>query len=251
MNEIKNYNDIKKEISVFSKNVRVVFVVKKQKFRSILDFLKEFYEHHEMNILLGENYVNEAKALQNYLRRNLDEKIFDSLEWHLIGPLQNSNINKALKIFDVIQAVNSYEKAFEINKRAERLFSGRKLVDVYLQVNIGREDNKSGIEPEFDLIKAECLKISELEHVNLRGLMCIEPFFEENREENSREYFRKMKEFFDRLNEAEGIDLDILSMGMTDTYKSAVKEGSNMVRIGRKIFGERAGNIFTRKKNME
>lgn len=236
MDSFEKFKRIREEINLSDNNI--VFVVKRQSFDKILGFLnKYFQENSNKRIILGENYVNEAKKLKEYLKENLDKEYLNNIEWHLIGPLQKSNINKALRIFDVIQTVDSYELAEEINKKIQ-LNNPERKVDVYLQINIGHEEKKSGVKPEYDLIRKECLKISGLKQVNLRGLMCIEPFFKENQKENSREYFRKMKEIFDRLNK-EGIGLEVLSMGMSNTYKTAIEEGSNMVRVGRVVFGER------------
>jgi len=240
MKKIKNFEEIEKEISdlTYYEKPEFVFVVKKQSFRKIKDFLEKYDELYlPERILVGENYVNEARKLEDYLEKNLNKEIRDKIEWHLIGPLQKSNINKALKIFNTIQTIDSYETAKEINDKIKRNFS-EKEIEVYLQINIGKEEEKSGIFLEIDLIKKECLKISELENLNLKGLMCIEPFFEKNQEENSREYFSKMKEIFDSLN-YEGFGLKVLSMGMSNTYKTAIQEGGNMVRLGRSIFGER------------
>lgn len=237
MYEIKNIKEVENEIASFNKEVKIVFVVKKQPFEKIKEFLEKYNElGFSEKIIIGENHVNEAKKLKKYLEENLSLELKDKVEWHLIGSLQKSNINRALRIFSVIQTVDSYELAREINKKIED--NNHNIKDVYLQINIGQEVAKSGIKPSFDLIKKECLKISELENLNLRGLMCIEPLFKENQKENSRNYFRKMKEIFDDLNK-EGVGLDVLSMGMSNTYKTAIEEGSNMIRLGRKIFGER------------
>jgi len=175
---------------------------------------------------IGENYVREAQEKH----RELGGDAF-KLRWHLIGHLQRNKVKSALEVFDVIQAVDSVKLAEEINKRAE------KPVTVYVEVNSGGEETKSGVSP--DEIKNLISDISGMENLRVEGLMTIEPY--SGNPEESRVYFREMKRLFDETRNLKipNAELKTLSMGMSSSYREAVEEGSNMVRIGTKIFGER------------
>jgi len=178
---------------------------------------------------LGYNHVQEALAVFDRLVSLYGEETARGLALHLIGPLQKNKIRKALSLFTMIETVESFEKAVHIDKRAVHP------VDVLLQVNIGGEESKSGVDPAAVTETAE--KILTLPRVRLRGLMTIEPY-RENPEE-SRPYFKRMKVFFEELRERFGPGIEHLSMGMTHNYPVAVEEGATIVRIGTGIFGPR------------
>ena len=180
---------------------------------------------------LGENYVQEG------------EKMFDALgnkaykpRWHMIGSLQKNKINKALRIFDTVQTVHSGEQAAAIDKRAQAV--GKK-IGIFIEINIGEESAKSGITAEYEAVKSLAEDISKLTNLNLEGLMTMGPFYGDP--EALRPYFRKTKEIFDKLKALNLPDTNLkyLSMGMSDSYKIAIEEGSNMIRLGTIIFGQR------------
>ncbi|MBU4284100.1 MAG: YggS family pyridoxal phosphate-dependent enzyme, partial [Nanoarchaeota archaeon] len=181
---------------------------------------------------LGENYVQEAQEMHEQLG-----EIAKKVKWHMIGNLQTNKINKVIPIFDVIQTVESYEKAQDIDKRVEK--AGKSVMPVYIEINIGEEVQKAGIKPEYEVIENLVKQISGLSHLSLEGLMTMGPRFGDP--ENSRQYFRRTKEIFDKIKALNlpNVSMKTLSMGMTNSYKVAVEEGSNMVRIGTVIFGER------------
>ena len=177
--------------------------------------------------IIGENRVQEFEEKADRLL---------SCEKHMIGHLQTNKVKKAVEYFDVIQSVDSLKVAQEIDKRAE---DARKIQDIFLQVNIGDEPQKSGF--KIDGIRQEITEISLLKNVRVTGMMCIPPYVPP---EQARPYFRKMKALFDELKaETQGkfdnIDLKKLSMGMSGDYRVAIEEGATMVRIGSAIFGER------------
>jgi len=176
--------------------------------------------------IVGENYVQEADRKRQHLGAKTRR-----VQWHMIGRLQKNKINKALSVFDVIQSVDSVALARAIDKRAGRV------VPVYIEVNIGGEASKSGIEPEG--VTALARQICELPNLRLEGLMTMEPYFEDP--ERARPYFRRMNELFGELRQAKlpGAALSVLSMGMTNSYRVAIEEGANMIRIGTAIFGPR------------
>ena len=166
---------------------------------------------------VGENRVQEARDKQPLVR--------GSARWHLIGHLQTNKAKDAVRLFDVIQTVDSVALAEKIARAAS---SAGKVQDVLLEVNIGNEPQKSGAVPAdvATLVKG----VGALDALRLRGLMAIPPAGEP---EETRRWFRELRAMRDTLGLAE------LSMGMTDDFEVAIEEGATIVRVGRAIFGER------------
>jgi len=176
--------------------------------------------------ILGENYVQEAEEAY--------EVVGNKAEWHFIGRLQKNKVKKAVKLFDMIETVDSLELAREIDKRCAQI---GKAMPVLVEINSGHEEQKSGVFPE----KTEQLirNISGLNNIRVMGLMTMGPRF--GNPEDSRPYFVETKRIFERIKKLNlpNIQMRYLSMGMTNSYKIALDEGANIVRIGSKIFGER------------
>ncbi|MEE8637681.1 MAG: YggS family pyridoxal phosphate-dependent enzyme [Candidatus Margulisiibacteriota bacterium] len=176
--------------------------------------------------MVGENYVQEA--LKKY------EVIGSKVKWHFIGHLQKNKVKKAVEIFDLIETVDSYEIAQGIDKRCNQI---GKVMPVLIEINSGREKQKFGVLPE----EAEALIriISELKNVKVHGLMTMGPFTGDP--EDARPYFVATRKVFEEIKALDlpGVEMKCLSMGMTNSYKIAIEEGANLVRIGTKIFGER------------
>jgi len=186
---------------------------------------------------IGQNYVQEAGQIYTALRKKAAK-----VRWHMIGHLQTNKINKALSIFDVIQTVDSLEKAAAINKRVER--ARRHVMPIFIEINIGSEDSKAGIkadehEPFESYMEDLVGDMSRFEHLRVEGLMTMGPRF--GNPENVRPYFRRTRMIFEKIKTLDlaNVDMKYLSMGMTNSYKVAIEEGSNMIRIGTAIFGER------------
>ncbi len=223
MSIAENYKKIRKEIPG---HITLVVAAKQRTKEEI----EELIEAGATDI--GENYVQEAQEMYGLLGEKAKK-----VKWHMIGYLQTNKINKVIPIFDVIQTVESYEKAQAIDKRVEA--AGKTIIPVYIEINIGEEIQKAGIKPEYEVIENLVKQISSLSHLSLEGLMTMGPRFGDP--ENSRPYFRKTKEIFDKIKTLNlpNVSMKTLSMGMTNSYKVAIEEGSNMVRIGTAIFGER------------
>ena len=162
---------------------------------------------------IGENRVQEAAEKFQTLDRQVTR--------HLIGHLQTNKVKAAVKLFDVIQSVDSEHLATAIDKAAKSI---GKVQDVLIQVNAAREPQKSGVMLED--LDALIKFVDAAKNLRLRG------------PEECRPLFRKMRKLFDELKPARE-DFDFLSMGMTHDYKIAVSEGANVVRVGTAIFGER------------
>ena len=166
---------------------------------------------------VGENRVQEARD-----KRPL---VHGSVRWHLIGHLQSNKAKDAVRLFDVIESVDSLELAEKLAKAAA---AAGKRQELLVQINVGNEPQKSGIATaEADAIVK---KIVALDSVDVRGLMAIPPAVEP---EDARPFFRELRAMRDTLGLRE------LSMGMSEDFEIAIEEGSTMVRVGRAIFGSR------------
>lgn len=179
--------------------------------------------------IIGENYVQEARKLQV----ELGEKA-KKVQWHMIGHLQRNKVKDAVKLFDMIETVDSVALAQEIDKRSAAL---GKVMPILIEINSGREPQKTGVLPEatLPLIK----KISSLPNIKIMGLMTMGPFLGDP--EEARPYFVETRKLFEQLKALNlpAIEPKYLSMGMTNSYKVAIEEGSNIIRLGTAIFGER------------
>jgi len=175
---------------------------------------------------VGENRIQEAAGKY--------AELGDLPEWHLIGHLQTNKVHLAVPIFYLIHSVDSERLAIEINRAAGKI---GKRQNILLQVNVAGEETKYGIGPEQAIELA--WKISGFEHLCLRGLMTIAPFYDDK--EKTRPIFRKLYEIFSALRNSAPPNtfIDSLSMGMTNDYVVAVEEGANIVRVGTGIFGTR------------
>ena len=166
----------------------------------------------------GENFVQEAETrIQALGGRRPGET------WHFIGHLQSNKAASALRLFDIIQSVDSLLLAEHLSRRATSP------VSVLLEVNVAAEASKFGFPPAE--APEAIMRVKELSNLQLIGLMTVAPALRD--QENVRPVFRELR----RL--AESHSLPELSMGMTDDYETAIEEGATIVRIGRAIFGER------------
>ena len=220
MTDIDIWNNIKDIRKALPEYVKLVAAAKTRSLEEVKAAIGAGIE------IIGENYIQEAEEIFPV--------IGNKVRWHFIGHLQKNKVKKAVQIFDVIETIDSFSLAKEIDKRCASL---DKVMDVFIEVNSGREVQKFGILPEeaLGLVK----QVASLEHIKVKGVMTMGPYSGDP--EDARPYFKETKKVFDQIKGAsvEGIDLIYLSMGMTNSYKVAVEEGANMVRIGTKIFGER------------
>ncbi len=176
--------------------------------------------------VIGENYVQEA--LLAY------EQVTRAARWHFIGHLQTNKVRKIVEIFDMIQTVDSLRLAREIDKRCRAI---GKVMPILIEVNSGREPQKGGVLPEeaVELIG----EAASLPNLRIEGLMTMGPLTGDP--ELARPYFVETRKLFEETAELgiPGVEMKVLSMGMTNSYRVAIEEGSNLVRIGTKIFGPR------------
>jgi len=176
--------------------------------------------------IIGENYVQEAQAAF--------AAVGNKVKWHMIGHLQRNKVKQAVDIFDAIETVDSLRLASEIDRRCALI--GRTM-SVLIEINSGREPQKAGVLPEDteDLLRA----LAPFEHVTVEGLMTMGPRFGDP--EEARPYFKETKRLFDRMQglQLANVEMRHLSMGMSNSYKVAIEEGADMIRVGTGLFGVR------------
>jgi len=175
---------------------------------------------------LGENKVQEI--LEKY------DAMGEDVCWHLIGHLQTNKVKYIIDKVKMIHSVDSIKLAEEINKRAKQ---SNIIMDILVEVNIADEQSKFGISPKETLsfIKS----IAFLDNIRIKGLMTVAPFVD-NPEEN-RDCFRRMKQLLVDINaeKIDNVNMDVLSMGMSNDFEVAIEEGATIVRVGTNIFGKR------------
>ena len=180
----------------------------------------------------GENYVQEAlDKIHSITKKQIRNKI----SFHFIGKLQSNKAGKAAELFDVIETIDSVKLARALEKHLSIL---NKTLTAYLQVNIGREKQKSGIMPED--CEQLLQELSQFKHLNIVGLMTMPPYFDDP--EDVRPYFRQLRQLSEKLpaNGLLGQHASVeLSMGMSGDFEVAIEEGATVVRVGTAIFGSR------------
>ncbi len=212
--------NVKKIMSELPKGVLLVAAAKTRTSEEILEAIEAGVQ------IIGENYVQEAEKAFGI--------IGNRAKWHMIGHLQTNKTKKAVRIFDMIETIDSVKIAKAIDKECKKL---GKVMPVLIEVNSAEESQKAGVMPDdvISFIK----DISHLENIKIEGLMTMGPFVDDP--EELRPYFRRTKELFEKIRDMDipNVEMKYLSMGMSDSYRVAIEEGANMVRIGTKIFGPR------------
>ncbi|MCK4360045.1 MAG: YggS family pyridoxal phosphate-dependent enzyme [Candidatus Cloacimonetes bacterium] len=218
MNDIKR--NLEKILSEIPEGVELVAAAKSRTAEEVLQAIAAGIR------IVGENYVQESLKII--------EKVGPKARWHFIGHLQTNKVKYVVPVYDLIETVDSIKLAKEIDKHAKKY---NKIMSILIEINSGREPQKFGIMPEDTekLIK----EISTLSNLKIMGLMTMGPFTGDS--ELARPYFIETKKIFNRIATAKipNVEMKYLSMGMSNSYKIAIEEGANMVRIGTKIFGER------------
>ena len=209
---IKNLNIISSEIDLKKKKSKIIAVSKTFPINSILPLIKYGHIHY------GENKVQEAKEKWAPIKND-----YKHVKPHLVGKLQSNKVKYVLPLFDYIHSLDSLKLAEKISVEQEKKnFKPQ----IFVQVNIGKEEQKNGVLVEdLEEFLNSCKHNYDL---NIIGLMCLPP-----NDGNSYQYFSEMK----KLNEKN--DLKELSMGMSEDYIAAIENGSTFIRVGSKIFGER------------
>jgi len=213
--------NVKLILSELPEGVELVAAAKTRRPGEILEAIESGVD------IIGENYLQEMESAYRVIGRKA--------KWHFIGSLQKNKVGKAVRLFDMIETVDSLEIAGEIDKRCAQI---GKAMPVLIEINSGRESQKTGVFPEDvdEMVK----EILSYQNMKVAGLMTMGPMWGDP--EDSRPYFRETKRLFDRIKSLSlpGVEMRYLSMGMTNSYRVAIEEGANIVRIGTKVFGERS-----------
>lgn len=220
----KNYFDIVKELG---ENITLVAVSKTKPVEAI----KELYDLGHRDF--GENYVQELVEKHEQLPKDI--------RWHFIGHLQSNKVKYIAPFVHLIHGIDSFKLLKEVDKQAKKL---NRVIDVLIQVHIAQEETKFGLDENelHELLNTNSSELFELKNVRICGLMGMASFTEEK--EKVRNEFKYLKTLFDKHAKPQtpNFELRTLSMGMSGDYILAIEEGSNMVRIGSLIFGERIHN---------
>ena len=210
-NVVKNFDLVKEEIRNF-KNANIVAVSKTFPISHILPLINHGHQH------FGENKVQEAQEKWTSFKND-----FPNLKLHLIGKLQTNKVKFALPLFDYIHSLDSLKLAEKISLEQEKKNFKPK---IFIQINLGKESQKSGIdEDQLKIFYEKCIKELKL---NIIGIMCLPPI-----DQDPTPFFKKMQNLSERFN------LKEISMGMSNDYLTALKFKSTYIRIGSKIFGSR------------
>ena len=189
---------------------------------------KEVEKLEECGVMIyGENKVQEMCEKMEILPKDI--------HWHMIGHLQTNKVKYIVGKTALIHSVDSLHLAKEIEKQAAK---NNVIVPILIEVNIAEEESKFGIHKEETI--ALVREVAQMQHVHIRGLMTIAPYVE-NPEDN-RPYFKGIRQLSVDIKQEniDNVDMDVLSMGMTGDYQTAIEEGATMVRVGTGIFGTRA-----------
>jgi hypothetical protein len=184
--------------------------------------------------VFGENRVQEFEGKAPALNGLADAK------WHLIGHLQTNKAKKAAELFHSIDSVDSLRLADKLNQAAQQT---GKILEALIEIKVGEEENKSGIPGDSPELEEMLHGIQQMAHLQVRGLMTIPPFAEDP--ESARSYFRSLRQLRDTLaaRKLPGVQMDVLSMGMSHDFEVAIEEGSTCVRVGTAIFGARPNKL--------
>jgi pyridoxal phosphate enzyme (YggS family) len=216
-----NYNKILDVLKPL--HINLVAVSKIQPVQAI----KELYQFGQKDF--GENYVQELVEKQTQLPADI--------RWHFIGHLQTNKVKLIAPFIYLVQGVDSFKLLKEINKEAKK---NNRIIKILLQVHIAKEETKFGLDENelADLLNNQ-LTNEPLHHINIVGLMGMASFIDDM--DKVRKEFKHLKTLYDKHSRLSTVNLQLqtLSMGMSSDYKLAIEEGSNMVRIGSLIFGER------------
>jgi len=216
------YFEIVKEVNEFNSTLVAVSKTKP------VEAIKELYEAGHRDF--GENYVQELVEKQ--------EQLPGDIRWHFIGHLQSNKVKYIAPFIHLVHGIDSFKLLKEVDKQAKK---NNRIINVLLQVHIAQEETKFGLDENelHELVHTNSGELHELKNISIRGLMGMASFTDDR--EKTRREFRHLKTMFDKYAKPgmQNLKFEILSMGMSSDYSIAIEEGSNMVRIGSLIFGER------------
>jgi|TARA_B110000037_G_scaffold58006_1_gene70744 PLP dependent protein len=211
-NVVTKLISIQKEIQEKNNKTKVIAVSKTFKIEDIIPLIN--HGHRDF----GENKIQEAVQKWTSVKEN-----YSDINLHMIGKIQSNKVKLILPLFEYVHSLDSAKLAEKISEEQKKY---KKNIKIFIQVNIGNEEQKSGISPnDVEVFKNKC--VNEL-NLNVIGLMCLPP-----KDTESSIYFKEMNYLLKKIN------LKELSMGMSNDYLSAIEYNSSYVRVGSKIFGNR------------
>ena len=228
MKILSNYSSLKEKIKEVCESVgrdpdeiTIVAVSKTFPFTRIIEL------NSVGHVDFGENKIREMR--DKYY--NISFQYSGKINWHMVGHLQSNKVKDIIAFIHLIHSVDTFNLAEVIDSTAKRI---NRKIDILVQVNTSNEEQKYGVLPEE--AESLCKQISLLENINVKGLMTIARLTDDRDE--IRRSFRTLRELFDKMK-SDFSDFKYLSMGMTNDFDIAIEEGSNMLRIGSAIFGDR------------
>jgi hypothetical protein len=213
-------NNVKKLLKETPSDITIVAAVKGRTVEEVQEAIESGIKY------IGENYLQEAEK-----KYPLIGKV---VRWHFIGHIQKRKSKKIVELFDMVETLDSIEVAEEINREASKI---GKIMPVLIEVNSGGEPQKSGLMTEN--VESFIEQISHFKNIKVQGIMTMGPFFEDA--EKLRPYFIETRKLFEDIKKKniQNVGMEFLSMGMSSSYKVAIEEGANIIRIGTLIFGSR------------
>jgi len=217
---IISYN-VKKFLKEIPSDIMLVVAVKGRTVEEVQEAIESGIKY------IGENYLQEAER-----KYPLIGKV---VRWHFIGHIQKRKSKKIVELFDMVETLDSIEIAEELDSASLQF---GKVTPVLVEINSGREPQKSGLMPEN--VESFIKKVSRFRNIKIRGLMTIGPLF--GNTEKLRPYFIETRKLFEDIKKKniQNVEMEFLSMGMSSSYKVAIEEGANIIRIGTLIFGPRS-----------
>jgi len=217
---IISYN-VKKFLKEIPSDIMLVVAVKGRTVEEVQEAIESGIKY------IGENYLQEAER-----KYPLIGKV---VRWHFIGHIQKRKSKKIVELFDMVETLDSIEIAEELDSASLQF---GKVTPVLVEINSGREPQKSGLMPEN--VESFIKKVSRFRNIKIRGLMTMGPLF--GNTEKLRPYFIETRKLFEDIKKKniQNVEMEFLSMGMSSSYKVAIEEGANIIRIGTLIFGPRS-----------
>ena len=214
-----SYN-VKKLLKETPSDITIVAAVKGRTVEEVQEAIESGIKY------IGENYLQEAEKKYPFIGK--------VVRWHFIGHIQKRKSKKIVELFDMVETLDSIEVAEEINQEASKI---DKIMPVLIEVNSGREQQKSGLITEN--VESFIEQISHFKNIKVQGIMTMGPFFEDPGK--LRPCFIETRKLFEDIKKKniQNVEMELLSMGMSSSYKVAIEEGANIIRIGTLIFGSR------------
>lgn len=241
INHKKYQNDLSRNSNInIIKDIKLIAVSKTRSIQEILILNNlgqvDFAESYLQEAIEKIDKINKINQTQNINKKN-------NIIWHYIGRIQSNKTKLIAENFSWVHSIDKLNIAEKLNNYYinNSNYINNKL-NILIQVNIQKDPNKAGVKPDLNSIATLALDINNLPFLKLRGLMTILKLEDKNNFDNQYNNFKKLTDLLNNLNNHYNLNLDTLSMGMSNDYKAAILAGSNMVRVGTSLFGTKTNN---------